>query len=194
MAISVHTGAIVGKLISKNFYGIPHAKSYYFGCSTGGRQGLKSAQDFPDDFDAIIAGAPATLFGTLESWHGNLHLITGAPGSPSFISEEQWINLIRPDILDQCDEVDGVKDGVLEDPNLCDYKPERLICPSSTKDRSTCLSGEQVKAIRKVFSPFYGTEGDMWYPGMVTGSLELVALYGKLWPYDCFPPPASSCH
>ncbi|KAE9387417.1 tannase and feruloyl esterase [Gymnopus androsaceus JB14] len=171
---SVLTGVSVGKTISKQFYSVPHAKSYYMGCSTGGRQGLKAAQDFPEHFDGIIAGAPAAAFSALESWHGYLHQITGPPGSPSFISPEQWNTLVDPDILDQCDTIDGVKDGILEDPNLCDYKPERLICPSHAKDRSTCLSGEQAKAIRKIFSPFYGSEGELLYPRLQPGSLNIV--------------------
>ncbi|KAE9389957.1 putative ferulic acid Esterase/Feruloyl esterase [Gymnopus androsaceus JB14] len=180
---SVLTGVSIGKTISKQFYSVPHAKSYYMGCSTGGRQGLKAAQDFPEHFDGIIAGAPATAFNAIISWQGYLHQITGPPGSPSFVSPEQWADFVHPDILDQCDTIDGVKDGILEDPNLCDYKPERLICPSHAKDRSTCLSGEQAKAIRKIFSPFYGSEGELWYPRMQPGSLNMRPLNGKLFTY-----------
>ena len=56
---SLHTGVVVGKQLVETFYGAPHNKSYYLGCSTGGRQGFKAVQDFPDDFDGVVAGAPA---------------------------------------------------------------------------------------------------------------------------------------
>lgn len=64
---AVHEGVLLGKQISEAFYQIPHNKSYYLGCSTEGRQGFKEAQDFPEDFDGIIAGAPAFAFNNLTS-------------------------------------------------------------------------------------------------------------------------------
>ncbi|KAJ3783996.1 Tannase/feruloyl esterase [Lentinula aff. detonsa] len=184
---SAHTGVVVGKAITKEFYGKSHTKSYYLGCSTGGRQGLKSVQDFPEDFDGVIAGAPANDFSGLLSWSGRHFGILGPPGSPSFITEEQWTNLIHTDIIEQCDTVDGVADGVIEDPNLCDYKPERLICSSDTNDRPNCLSGEQAKAIRTIFSPLYNPEGELWFPRQHPGSEDAVTramMYsGKPFPY-----------
>ena len=68
---SVHTGVVVGKAITKAFYGEELAKSYYLGCSTGGRQGLKEVQDFPEDFDGVVVGAPAVAFNNLSSWSGS---------------------------------------------------------------------------------------------------------------------------
>jgi len=65
---SVHTGVVVGKEIVKAYYQKDYTKSYYLGCSTGGRQGFKEAQDFPNDFDGIVAGAPALAFNNLSSW------------------------------------------------------------------------------------------------------------------------------
>ncbi|KAF5365897.1 hypothetical protein D9757_011053 [Collybiopsis confluens] len=179
---SVHTSAIAGKEITKKFYGTAHKKSYFLGCSTGGRQGLKSAQSFPEDFDGIVAGAPANAFSGLQSWSSRFYTITGPPGSPSFISEREWMEIIHPDILKQCDILDGIEDGVIEDPNLCDYKPERLICSSKSKDKSTdCLSAEQAKTVRRIFSPLHSPEGELWYPRQQPGSEHaLIArfLYG----------------
>jgi len=68
---SVHTGVVVGKEITEAYYNRNYSKSYYLGCSTGGRQGFKSAQDFPEDFDGIVAGAPALAFNNLSSWSGH---------------------------------------------------------------------------------------------------------------------------
>jgi feruloyl esterase len=58
---AVHTGVVVGKQVSNAYYHQKHKKSYYLGCSTGGRQGLKEVQDFPEDFDGVVAGAPVSI-------------------------------------------------------------------------------------------------------------------------------------
>ncbi|KAF5379355.1 hypothetical protein D9757_007672 [Collybiopsis confluens] len=171
---SVHTNVIVGKEITKMFYGAPHTFSYYSGCSTGGRQGFKSVQDFPEDFDGVLAGAPALRFSNLMSWLGRFFNILGTPDSPSFITTDQWVGLIHENILKQCDKIDGVEDGIIEDPNLCDYKPEELMC-SPGSNSSDCLTPTQVDAVRQVFSPMYDLNGNLMYSKQQPGG-ENIAL------------------
>ncbi|KAF5366825.1 hypothetical protein D9758_006534 [Tetrapyrgos nigripes] len=144
---AIHTGVVVGKEITKTFYGHEHTKSYYLGCSTGGRQGLKSIQDFPEDFDGVVVGTP---------------------DAPSFVSAEAWLNIVNPDILKQCDTIDGVEDGVIEDPHLCNYDPSGIVC-SGDPNATSCITPEQADTVRKVFSPFF--IGDEFiYPRLVPGS------------------------
>jgi feruloyl esterase len=108
---SVHTGVVVGKEITTLFYGKNFTKSYYLGCSTGGRQGMKSAQMFPADFDGIVAGAPAFDFNDLSSWSGWLGVITGFDNTSSgFVDEALW-SAVHDEILAQCDGIDGAIDG-----------------------------------------------------------------------------------
>jgi feruloyl esterase len=165
---SVHTGTVLGKQITKKFYGKKHTKSYYLGCSTGGRQGWKEAQDFPDDFDGIVAGAPAMRFNGLQSRSGSFWGITGPPGAPTHLSPTEW-NMVHKNVLTQCDEkLDGVKDGVVEDPNLCEYRPEALVC--SKGETKNCLTGPQIETVRKVFSPLYGNNGTYIYPRIPPGA------------------------
>ncbi|KAF5369508.1 hypothetical protein D9758_002581 [Tetrapyrgos nigripes] len=76
---SMHTGVAVGKEIIKAFYGSEHTKSYYFGCSTGGRQGFKSIQDIPEDFDGVVAGAPVTQANNAVDSYSHIFNITGTP-------------------------------------------------------------------------------------------------------------------
>lgn len=97
---SVHTGVVVGKKISNAFYGKDYTKSYYLGCSTGGRQGFKSAQSFPDDFDGVVAGAPAFSFVNLTSWSGHFYTILGGNDTDRFVPTPLWTK-IHEDILDQ---------------------------------------------------------------------------------------------
>ncbi|KAL2129164.1 hypothetical protein VTI74DRAFT_8158 [Chaetomium olivicolor] len=172
---SVHTNVVVGKQISAAFYKKQHTKSYYLGCSTGGRQGFKSAQSFPDDFDGIIAGAPALDFNNLNSWSGHFYPITGPAGSPTYLTPDQWA-AVHADIMAQCDGLDGYVDGIIEDPLLCQYRPESLICPPGTAaNTSTCITGTQAGTVRAVLSDLYGENGTFVYPRMQPGA-ELLGL------------------
>lgn len=182
---SVHTGVVVGKALTKAFYGQQHKKSYYLGCSTGGRQAFKSIQDFPADFDGVVAGAPAVAFNNLSSWSGHFLLITGSPNASTFLTPEKWA-LVHQDILAQCDTLDGVKDGILEDPELCPYRPENLQCSPNSGNSSSCLTASQVLTVRQVFTDYYGLNGSLIFPRMNYGS-ELADPYiyysGQPFPY-----------
>jgi feruloyl esterase len=94
---SVHTNVVIGKEVVRQFYGQKQEKSYYLGCSTGGRQGIKSVQMFPHDFDGVVAGAPAVGFNNLTSWSGKFFLETGPPNSPTFVTLQQWFTIIAQD-------------------------------------------------------------------------------------------------
>ncbi|KXH68379.1 tannase and feruloyl esterase [Colletotrichum salicis] len=138
------TGVVVGKEVTKSFYNKPHTKSYYLGCSTGGRQGFKQAQAFPDNFGGIVAGAPAFAFNNLTSRSCHFLPLTGQQGADTFIPMTMWPT-IHDDILAQCDELDGVKHGFLESPDLCDYKPESLLCGVNSNQTAACLTQSKSK-------------------------------------------------
>jgi feruloyl esterase len=164
----MHTNAVVGKEVTKLFYGKSHTKSYFLGCSQGGRQGIGAAEKFPDDFDGIVAGAPALDFNNLISWRASFYPITGPSSGPSFIKPEAWTGLIHDEVLRQCDGLDGVKDGIIEHPELCKFDPKTLeYCGDST---SNCLTSQQVDQVRKIFSPLTYEDGTIIYPGMQPGS------------------------
>lgn len=169
---SVHTGVQIGKEITRVYYGREHDKSYYLGSSTGGRQGLKEAQDFPDDFDGIVVGAPALAFNNLTSWAGRFLSITGPANSSNSLSLADWA-LVHEDILRQCDALDGAIDGILEDPELCAYRPNSLQCLRSGK-QTNCLTATQIDTVRRVFEDYHGVDGSLIFPGMNHGS-ELVS-------------------
>ncbi|KAH7138610.1 Tannase/feruloyl esterase [Dendryphion nanum] len=168
---SVHTGVVVGKKITKAFYRKSHKKSYYFGCSTGGRQGFKSAQEFPEDFDGIVAGAPALSFVNLTSWSGHFYPVTGSNTSDTFVPVNLW-TLVHQDIMKQCDALDNYVDGILEDPSQCNYSSKGLIC--SEGQTANCLTSKQSETVQKIFSPLYTEDGSLVYPRMQPGS-EIVA-------------------
>ncbi|KAJ4483742.1 ferulic acid esterase [Lentinula aciculospora] len=180
---SVHTGVVVGKELAKQFYGFPFSKSYFLGCSSGGRQGFKAAQDFPEDFDGIIAGAPALALTRVISWGGALYKATGDPASENFVTPELWA-AVYDEVLRQCDALDGAIDGLLEDPGMCQFTPETLIC--SRGQTSDCLTGKQAETVRSIFSPFYGLDGELLYPRMQPGinTKKQVPFYFQGVPWD----------
>lgn len=169
---SIHTNVVVGKQISKAFYQKTHTRSYYFGCSTGGRQGLKSTKDFPEDFDGIVAGSAASAFNNLTSWSGHFFTATGPTSASTFVPAEMW-PIIHADILKKCDTLDGAADGILEDPSLCIYLPEGLLCAPSAANTTGWLTAPQISIVHKIFSPIHGPDGSLTYPRMQPGS-ELV--------------------
>jgi feruloyl esterase len=107
---AIYTGSVVGQAITEAFYGEKISKSYFMGCSGGGRQGLKMAQSFPDVFDGIVVAAPAIDAINLISWGGWLSTVAGTNrSSPDFISEPLW-EAIHEEVVDQCDLLDGAAD------------------------------------------------------------------------------------
>ncbi|KAI9166367.1 putative feruloyl esterase B-1 [Paramyrothecium foliicola] len=171
---AVHTGVVLGKQVTEALYGKKHTKSYYLGCSTGGRQGFMEAQRFPEDFDGIVAGAPAFDFTGLQSSSGWYYTIVGQPGSPTFLTRQLW-QLVVQDTLKMCDGLDGHVDSVIEDPDLCQYRPERLLC--SGNQTENCLTGVQAETVRRVYAPLYDKFGKLVYPRMQPG----VESSGILW-------------
>lgn len=158
---------VTAKKIVDYYYGAAHKNAYYFGCSTGGRQGLQSAQMFPEDFDGISAGACAADFNHLVGWSGTFFVITGKPGASTFVRNDQW-KAIHEAVLTQCDELDGVKDGIIEDPDLCNFDQKGLLC--STLTTSTCLTPDQATTVQKIFNALRGTKRELLYPSLQPGT------------------------
>ena len=134
---------------------------------------MQAADKFPHDFDGIVAGSPALDFNNLQSWRASFFPITGPDNSSGFISPSLWKNLIHEEVLNQCDGLDGAMDGIIEDPNLCSFRPEPLLCTDDTA--TNCLTALQVEIVRKVFNPLYGEHGKLIYPAMQPGS-EIMAV------------------
>lgn len=138
---------------------------------------------WPDDYDGIIVGAPGENFNNMISWVLSFYLKTGDSSSPDFISAETWTGLIHNEIMKQCDGLDGVEDDIIEDPNVCDFRPEELICEGNSTEG--CLTGRQVRMVRAIFSPLYGSMGELVFPAMQPGSEPMAVnkLYTGV-PYD----------
>ncbi|KAI1111729.1 feruloyl esterase B [Nemania sp. NC0429] len=182
---ALHTSVEIGKDLTSRFYDRKPGKSYYIGCSLGGRQGIGSAEKFPGDFDGIVAGAPALDFNSLYSWRASFFPITGDARAPDFIPAETWKTTIHDEVLRQCDYIDGVNDGIIEDPTLCHVDVDRLLCgynsdknnTSSSRASTDCLSPAQVGKVKTIFADYLWPNGTLLYPRVNPGG-ELLAADG----------------
>ncbi|KAJ5626540.1 hypothetical protein N7528_003967 [Penicillium herquei] len=158
--------------LTTEYYATAPEYSYYYGCSTGGAQGFALAQFYPDLFDGIYAGSPGNWYSHLVLsflWNG-LH--TAGTG---YMSQDA-LNFITDSVLSACDAIDGVVDGLIENPLLCDYDITQLECTtgqSSTLTNGTvvCLTSAQIQAAEAVYAgPKNVLTGDAVYPGFSFGS------------------------
>lgn len=164
---SAHEMARKAKAMVEAFYGKPAGHAYWDGCSTGGRMALTEAQRFPDDFDGIIAGAPANF-----SSHQAAQMIAvalAAHRDESSLIPPAKLRLMHEAVLRACDAADGVNDGVIEDPSRCRFDPKGLECAQA--DADDCLTRSQVAAARAIYAPVINPRtGAMIFPGFAPGS------------------------
>jgi feruloyl esterase len=172
---AVHEMTVKAKALVSEHYGNGPRRSYWLGCSTGGRQGLMEAQRFPEDYDGISAGAPANNWVPLMAsgvW------IAAAMTDPAGGIPEDMLPLIQKAAVAACDAKDGVPDGVIGDPAACDFDPSVLQCQG--EDGSDCLAPAQVESLRKIYrGPVNPRTGESIFPGVVPGGeLELAVFSG----------------
>jgi feruloyl esterase len=164
---SVHETAVKAKAIIAAYYGGGPKYSYWNGCSTGGKQGLKEAQRFPADFDGIVAGAPASNWVHLQTQF--VQVAQAAHKDPASAIPPEKYPLIHRAVLEACDAADGVRDGVLEDPSRCKFDPKVLECKGI--DSSDCLTAPQVELARTIYSASMNPRTHQpIFPGLARGS------------------------
>jgi len=162
---AVHEMAVKSKAIIAAFYDRAPRFSYWTGCSTGGRQGLMAAQRYPEDFDGIVAGAPANNQTQLCAWR--IAVEARILRQPASVVPRTKLALVNRSVLAACDALDGVTDGLLTDPNQCRFDPASLLCRGV--DRDDCLTASQVEAVKMGYAPARRKTGELIYPGLVPG-------------------------
>ena len=149
---ATHVTTVAGRAILKAFYNTDARKAYFFACSTGGRQGLIEAQRFPEDFDGIVAIAPASMapFGNRKA--ASVSQVdafnTGPNGAP--ILPNRKTMLVHRAAVRQCDKDDGIVDGIIGNSMRCGFKPASLLC--KTDDTRQCLTAAQVGVVEKMYA------------------------------------------
>ncbi|WP_158747935.1 tannase/feruloyl esterase family alpha/beta hydrolase [Acidobacterium sp. S8] len=163
---AVHLMTEDSKTITKAFYGDAPKRSYFASCSNGGRQALMEAQRFPADYDGIIAGAPANAWAPMLT--SGLKLLQVLDG-PGYIPPAK-IPAISKAVLTKCDALDGVADGVLNDPRECHFDPSVFLCKD--KESDACLTAPQVVSLKAIYAGTHDDTGKLIFPGALPGAEE----------------------
>ena len=180
---AVHVTSNASKTLVKAYYGKPQRYTYWQGCSQGGRQGMIEAQRFPDDFDGIAVTAPVFSYERLniediwslqllmkDHFAGNLAYDVAGDGTYKSLTK---LNMLRKAVLDKCDAKDGIKDGVVSDPEDCDFNPDvdlaDKMCPGD-KNADTCFTKTQVETIKKLYAGPHDSKGVRIFNGLAYGS------------------------
>lgn len=162
---AIHEMTVKAKAIVQAFYGDQPRHSYFSSCSNGGRQALMEAQRFPDDYDGIIAGAPANYWTHLFV-AGVWDLQALQEDTKSYIPPAK-IPSLNDAVLAACDAQDKVKDGIINNPAACHFDPSAMLCKEA--DSSDCLTAPQVAALKKVYAGPRNSKGDQIFPGFSPG-------------------------
>ena len=163
---AVHETTVQSKALIAAYYNRAPRLSYWNGCSTGGRQGLMSAQRYPEDFDAIVAGAPANYQTHLHAWDLSVNVPVLKDSAAAVPAAK--LAMVNRAVLDACDARDGVADGFLNNPMACTFDVASLECKSG--DAENCLTAPQVAAMKRAYAPAKTSSGQVVFPGKTLGS------------------------
>lgn len=164
---SVHEMTLKAKAIVAAYYGDVPKRSYFTGCSSGGRMGMMEAQRYPDDYDGIVSGAPTNNWTNMM--FGRIWISQAANASAASVIPPAKYPALHAAVLNACDANDGVHDGVIDDPGTCRFDPATIQCKGPDSD--SCLTAPQLEAFRKIYSPAKNSRtGEVIFPGLEPGS------------------------
>jgi feruloyl esterase len=161
---AIHETAQNSKTLIERYYGAASRHSYFSGCSNGGRQALVEAQRYPADYDGIIAGAPANFWThNFAGFVWDEQALQGAAQIPA-----AKMPAIEKAALNACDAIDGLTDGLIDDPRKCHFDPSVLLCQNAESD--ACLTGPQAGALKKIYAGPSNSKGEQLFPGYLPGA------------------------
>ena len=163
----IHEMTRIAKALAQAYFGKAPQRSYFNGCSDGGREALMEAQRYPEDYDGILAGAPANYWTALLSTAAyDTQVLTVDPAS--FIPPAK-IPVIAAAVNAACDSLDGVRDGILNDPRQCHFDPANIQCKAG-EESDKCLTSAQAVALKKLYAGTPDAAGHIVYPGYLPGA------------------------
>lgn len=178
--LSEHLVREASHALLAELYGAAPATSYFLGCSTGGRQALMSAQRYPDDFDGIVAGAPANRQSYLAVLSQGYRERVNHDEAGLLVLRAPDAALAAAAVLERCDGLDGLADGVLGDPRQCPFDPVELLCREG--QTTDCLDAAKVDVLRRWYDDPRDSAGTSMYPGGIPrgseGGLDLTNIGG----------------
>ena len=181
---SLHLTTVAVKGVIEAFYDEPAAYSYFVGGSAGGRQGLMEAQRFPDDFDGLLVAAPTLNISKIQMW--GLWKAQAMSGD-GYVSPDQ-LPALAAAVYGRCDGLDGVMDGVIDNPLACDFDPEVHLTRCESGATNDCFTAAQTAAMAKIYDGVRDSAGRLLFPGQSPGA-EIV---GEQPPWMAMQGPKSS--
>jgi feruloyl esterase len=172
---AVHDTSEQAKAIVAAFYGMAPARNYFVGCSDGGREALMEAQRFPEDFNGILAGAPAS------DWS---HLFTSFAWNELALSKQripvEKLPAVQHAVVAACDAADGLKDGLVSNPLACHFDPAVLACKGA--DAKECLTPAQLDTLKTLYAgPRNPRTREQVFPGLITSGAEAMPMNWPVW-------------
>jgi len=163
----IHEMTRLAKAVTQAYYSRAPERSYFAGCSDGGREALMEAQRYPEDYDGILAGAPANYWTRLLTL-GAADTQALASNAASFIPAAK-IPAVAAAVNAACDAADGVKDEILNDPRQCKFDPATMECPAG-KESDKCLTGAQVATLKTLYRGLHDSKENQIFPGYLPGA------------------------
>ena len=157
--------ALLAKKIVKAFYGRDARYSYWVGCSEGGREALLMAQRFPELFDGIVVGAPILDLTGAHMW--SLWNAQALLGSGSI--QVSQLPLLAKAVYAKCDGIDGLVDGLIDDPRACHFDPVTDL-PTCDSPSPSCFTTGQIEALKKIYNGVKTSKGGRLFPGEPFGA------------------------
>jgi feruloyl esterase len=195
---SIHAITRPSKTIIAELMARAPSRAYYYGCSTGGHQGYAEMQRYPEDFDGVIAGAPGNNRVRLNIEFMYRFMANRTPGNnTALILPAAKASLVTARAIAACDDLDGVTDGVMEDPRQCTadrFNVDALLCQAG--DAADCLTAEQIAVVKKIYAgpknprtnaqlyPGYPVGSEAGWPSYWGASEPVRADFWRLWVYE----------
>ncbi|OAG74649.1 feruloyl esterase [Gluconobacter japonicus] len=174
-----HLMTVTAKNLIRRFYGKAASHAYWIGCSLGGLEGLIEAKRYPEDYDGIVAGAPPNpivSFNAEQLWAGWMSY-----HDPALRVSREKFQLLNRAVMAACASPVGKKQGFLDDPERCGFKPSQLLCKG--QETSDCLTANEVKSAEQIYrGPIDPNSGNVIFPGPAKGSEEGFSADGKAFP------------
>lgn len=169
-----HATADASEALIRAFYGQPQKYAYFNGCSDGGREALMEAMRFPDDFDGIVAGAPAMLFQVQNTLYHGWQAVSNTDAAGKILLTTGRLPILHKAVVAACDALDGATDGLVADPAACHFDIASVTCASGAADTSACLTPAEAEVARKFYEgPRDAKTGDWLTAGQPQYGSEL---------------------
>ncbi|KAG9103754.1 hypothetical protein FRC07_009928, partial [Ceratobasidium sp. 392] len=171
---AVHLSTIFSKRITEEYYKKKPLYSYWTGCSSGGKQGMKEIQEFPEDYDGIAISAPGQWWSRTCGYLVHTFKLNNGPAPSTQNVPASFFPIWAQEVLAQCDGLDGIKDSIITDPHLCKPDTSTVVCgspkPSPFVNASTCITRAQAKTIDSVYQNWTSASGELISPTYLPGS------------------------